>query len=134
MTNPYDEILYEGNAFAQTHPDRLATIARLFGMDPAPLERCRVLELGCGDGGNLIPIAYTLPGSECVGVDLGARGIVIGNEMVHALDLPNINLQCRDILETGTSLAVRAPTSARALHACSTPGGRIGSCRSATRI
>jgi hypothetical protein len=35
--NAYDEILYESSARFATHPDRLAAIARLFGMDPAPL-------------------------------------------------------------------------------------------------
>jgi hypothetical protein len=35
--NTYDEILYESSARFATHPDRLAAIARLFGMDPAPL-------------------------------------------------------------------------------------------------
>ena len=102
--NPYDEILYPGRPFAQTHPDRLATIGRLFGMQPAPVERCRVLELGCGDGGNLIPMAYTLPDSEFVGVDLGARGIEKGRETIAALGLANIRLECLDILQAGADL------------------------------
>ena len=45
----------------QTHPNRLAAVARLFGMEAAPVANCRVLELGCGAGGNLIPLAYYLP-------------------------------------------------------------------------
>ena len=49
--SPYDAVPYPGHPFAQTHPDRLATLATLFGLRPAPPERCRVLELGCGDGG-----------------------------------------------------------------------------------
>jgi SAM-dependent methyltransferase len=68
----YDEISHPGAAFPQTHPDRLATLARLFGGRPGPVERCRVLELGCGDGGNLVPMAYALPDSELVGLDLNA--------------------------------------------------------------
>jgi len=47
----------------------LSTIATLFGMNPAPVEHCRVLELGCGNGGNLIPMAFGLPQSEFVGID-----------------------------------------------------------------
>src|SRR6476620_1599166 len=100
MANSYDEVLYEGRPFVQTHPDRLATIGRLFGMSPAPIDRCRVLELGCGDGGNLIPMAYTLPGSEFVGIDLGARGIAIGQENAAALGLTNLQLRHLDILDT----------------------------------
>lgn len=79
MAYAYDEVLYEGFPFEQTHPDRLATIARIFGMTPAPVEACRMLELGCGDGGNLIPLAYTLPGGKFAGIDAGARGIANGD-------------------------------------------------------
>ncbi len=70
--NPYDRFAYRTQPMPQTHPDRLATIALLHGMAPRPIDRCRVLELGCGDGSNLIPMAYGLPGSEFVGVDLAA--------------------------------------------------------------
>lgn len=46
----YDQILYPNDPFPQTHPDRIATIAMLFGMTPAPVEKCRVLEMGTGRG------------------------------------------------------------------------------------
>ena len=49
-------------SFPQCHPDRLATLATLFGMKPAPPEHCRVLEIGCASGGNLIPLAEALTG------------------------------------------------------------------------
>ena len=39
----YDEIPYASYPYPQTHPDRLATVATLFGLKPAPVERCRVL-------------------------------------------------------------------------------------------
>jgi hypothetical protein len=51
----YDDFPYEGYSFPLTHPERLATIAALFGMQPPPVATARVLELGCGTGGNLIP-------------------------------------------------------------------------------
>jgi len=98
LVNPYDEVLYPGHPFAQCHPDRLSTMARLFGMDPAPIEHCRVLELGCADGGNLIPMAYTLRDSQFVGLDLGARGVAAGRQMIEALGLVNARIECRDIL------------------------------------
>jgi hypothetical protein len=50
-------------------------MAVLFGMQPADIEQCRVLEIGCGDGANLIPMALGLPGSEFVGIDLAASPI-----------------------------------------------------------
>ncbi|HYO64422.1 MAG TPA: class I SAM-dependent methyltransferase [Pyrinomonadaceae bacterium] len=97
----YDEILYEGYAFPQTHPDRLATVATLAGMRPAPVARCRVLELGCGDGGNLIPMALALPESEFVGIDLGARHVEKGGEVVARLGLENITLRRMDVMDVG---------------------------------
>ena len=66
----YDEVPYTSHAFYEAHPDRMAVIATLYGMSPPPVERCRVLELGCGLGGNLIPMAVGLPDARFVGVDL----------------------------------------------------------------
>jgi tRNA G46 methylase TrmB len=71
--NLYDRLHYETFPRRQTHPDRLASVARLFGMDAAPIASCRVLEIGCGDGGNLIPMAYYLPGGCFTGIDLASR-------------------------------------------------------------
>lgn len=104
MANPYDRVLYEGHPFAQTHPDRLATIATLFGMHPASVTSCRVLELGCGDGGNLIPLAYALPGSEFVGIDAGGAGIEKGCAFAGRLGLRNVRLLQVDIMEETSSL------------------------------
>src|SRR3974390_2270249 len=59
----YDDVPYATHANVATHPDRLWTIATLAGLAPAPATRCRVLELGCGSGDNLIPMAASLPGS-----------------------------------------------------------------------
>lgn len=99
MLSPYDEMPYPGRAFFQTHPDRLAVIARLFGMDPAPPERCRVLELGCGDGGNLIPMAYTLPDSQFTGVDLARGAIDRARSFASRLGLSNLTFVAADLQE-----------------------------------
>lgn len=95
----YDEVLYSNNPFAQTHPDRLATLATLSGMRPERVDRCRVLELGCGGGGNLIPFAYALPESEFTGIDLATRPIADGERMIEALELRNITLRSLDLME-----------------------------------
>ncbi len=95
----YDQVPYPSLSYAQTHPDRLATVATLLGMDPPPVTGCRVLEMGCASGGNLIPMAYGLPGSEFVGIDLAARQIAQGQEMIDALGLTNVTLRHMDILD-----------------------------------
>src|SRR5688500_13456315 len=71
----YDQVPYSVGAFPQTRPDRLAVVARLFGMNPAPPSRCRVLELGCAAGGNILPMAVADPHSHFVGIDLSERQI-----------------------------------------------------------
>jgi methyltransferase-like protein/SAM-dependent methyltransferase len=97
----YDTLPYPGSPFAQTHPTRLATVGTLFGMHPAPVPQCRVLELGCTDGGNLIPMAAALPESQFVGVDLSRRQIEVGRTSIEALGLRNIRLEHQDIAEMG---------------------------------
>ena len=97
----YDEVPYPSLCYTQSHPNRLATLATLFGMTPAPIACCRVLELGCASGGNVIPMAYRLPESEFVGIDRAARQIAEGQAMVATLGLRNICLERMDILEFG---------------------------------
>lgn len=97
----YDTVPYRSLAFPQTHPDRLATIALMFGLSPADVTRCRVLELGCASGGNLIPMAFNLPGSTFVGIDLSGRQVHEAQESVQALGLKNITLTQTSILDIG---------------------------------
>jgi methyltransferase-like protein len=89
----YDVVPYPGCAYPQTHPDRLATLATLFGLEPPPLETSRVLELGCGDAGNLVAMAVSLPGAHFLGVDASQRAIARGRRLVAALRLPNVALE-----------------------------------------
>src|SRR5215213_1485999 len=93
----YDEVLYTGYPYNQTHPERLATLATLHGLDPAGVESCRVLELGCGDGGNIIPMAMGLPSSSFVGVDLSERAISRGESVIGELGMTNISLLRLDL-------------------------------------
>ncbi len=95
----YDDVPYESHPFSQTHPSRLYTIATLFGMRPAPVQRCRVLELGCSTGGNLLPMADYLPDSEFVGVDYSGKQIGIAQEMMEKLGLKNVIFKHASILD-----------------------------------
>src|SRR5215470_3722948 len=98
MQTSYDEIPYPGTSYSQTHPDRLAVMATLFGMAPAPIERCRVLEIGCGEGANLIPMAFGLPKGSFTGVDLAETAVARGQELIGRLGLPNIRLRAMDLM------------------------------------
>jgi len=100
----YDEVPYDGGARYHTHPDRLATIAKLAGMTPAPVERCRVLEIGCGVGGNLVPMALRLPDARFVGVDFSQRQIETARTLSNNLALTNIEWRACDIREIGPEI------------------------------
>jgi SAM-dependent methyltransferase len=100
----YDHVPYPGQAFGQSHPDRLATVASVYGMDPAPVPCCRVLELGCGDGSNLIPMAYLWPDSYFLGIDRGARSLETGVGALAELRLRNIELRHLDIMDVAAEL------------------------------
>lgn len=95
--NPYDALTYPGHAFPQTHPRQLATIAHFHGMNPAPLAAMRVLELGCGTGGNLVPMALQNPSARFVGIDLSGSAIAAARESAAAFGVSNIVFQQGDI-------------------------------------
>jgi len=99
LRQSYDAVPYRSSAFRDSHPDRLATLGWLLGMKPARVDRCRVLEIGCASGGNLVPMAASLPGSEFVGIDLSPVQIEKGAADVAALKLANIRLLALDILD-----------------------------------
>ena len=95
----YDDFPYDSHSFPLTHPERLATIATLFGMQPVPVERARVLELGCSSGGNLVPMASTMPGASFTGYDLSGVQVSQANELIGALGIGNVTVEQRNILD-----------------------------------
>ncbi|HEV3342030.1 MAG TPA: class I SAM-dependent methyltransferase [Pirellulales bacterium] len=90
---------YGSGPYAETHPDALATVATLLGMTPPAVQRCRVLELGCAGGSNLIPMALGLPEGRFVGLDFSPRQIADGRRTIDALGLRNIDLRVMDLLD-----------------------------------
>lgn len=89
----YEAVPYEGTAVAATHPDVLATAARLRGMSPPDVERCRLLELGCSTGGNIAAMALTIPNASFVGIDLSPRQIDSARATAHKLGLTNVRFE-----------------------------------------
>jgi cyclopropane fatty-acyl-phospholipid synthase-like methyltransferase len=102
----YDKVPYESEPFVQTHPDRLATLGRLFGLSPVPITQCRVLELGCAGGGNLIPMACQLPQSRFVGVDFSKRQVEMGRKVIQVLSLSNIRIGLANIMDVDQTWGV----------------------------
>jgi methyltransferase-like protein/2-polyprenyl-3-methyl-5-hydroxy-6-metoxy-1,4-benzoquinol methylase len=98
----YEEVPYESKPIYRTHPDGMAAVATVFGIEPPPIRRCRVLELGCAGGGNLLSMALGLPDSRFVGIDLSPSQIREGQQAVDALGLANVELKAGSILDVGS--------------------------------
>jgi len=69
----------------------------LYGLQPAKITRCRVLELGCAGGMNLLPMAEELPDSNFTGIDLSANQIAEARGIAIELGLDNLDLIHDDI-------------------------------------
>ncbi len=104
LVRAYNDVAYTTRPGAVSHPDQLATIATLMGLDVAPIATCRVLEVACGDGMNLVPLAATLPEATFVGFDFAARPIARAQRMASDLGLANIQLTQLDLREVPTDL------------------------------
>ncbi|MEO7692276.1 MAG: methyltransferase regulatory domain-containing protein [Sphingomonas sp.] len=100
----YDLLPYQSKAFPQSQPSRLAAIAKVFGLEAAPLETARVLELGCASGGNIIPHAVLNPNATFVGVDLARTQVAAGRARIAKLGLTNIEIRCQSFTEIGAEL------------------------------
>lgn len=100
----YDRVPYPSGSIPSSHADNLAVRALLFGLEPPDLRRVRVLELGCADGGNLVPMAGEIPEGRFVGIDLSPRQIAIGQERLKALGIENVDLRAMSILDVDASL------------------------------
>jgi methyltransferase-like protein/2-polyprenyl-3-methyl-5-hydroxy-6-metoxy-1,4-benzoquinol methylase len=93
----YDMTPYTSNSYPQSAPGQLAAVAYLFGLETREVATARVLEIGCGAGGNLIPFAAAHPRARVVGIDLSQVQIDHGRPRVHALGLDNLRLLAGDI-------------------------------------
>lgn len=122
----YDVIAYPSGFYTQTHPDRLATVAHLFGLSTPPVRQARVLELGCGDGMNLLNLAYILPEAQFVGVDLAEKPIARGTAAAARAQLDNVELHCADVLALGDALGTFDYIIAHGLYSWVPPEVRDG--------
>ena len=89
-TNPYDELPYYAYPIAWTAPERLALVSLLHGGPRLAFDNYRVLELGCANGANLLPMAWYRQQGEFTGLDGSARQISLANESKDKLGLTNL--------------------------------------------
>jgi len=92
LRDDYEAIPYVGRPNPFSEPGRLHAIAHLHGLAVPPRATLSVLEIGCGDGSNLVPLAEAHPEGRFVGVDQSARLCASAREMAGALALRNTSV------------------------------------------
>lgn len=97
----YDDLPYSSYAYQNSSPEQLAAVASLFGLPSGDVATARVLELGCGSGGNIVPVALRYPQSKVIGVDISGVQIADGRKYIEKLGIDNISLVEADLLELG---------------------------------
>ena len=95
----YEQVFYPSSPRTPSSPDRLAAVGALFGISPPDPESARVLEIGCSDGGNLLPLAVATPKVEFLGIDFARPAIERGQERIRELALTNVELRVLDLTE-----------------------------------
>ncbi len=68
-------------------------------MSPPDVENCRLLELGCGNGSNLLAQAFVFPSSKFVGIDLSENQIADAKKGAAELNLTNVEFRQIDVME-----------------------------------
>jgi len=95
----YDETPYPSAAFPQTHPHKLAAMGQLFGVAVVAPSEARVLELGCADGANLLPMAQHAPHARFVGIDASAKQVAAAQLAIAGAGLTNVEIRHQNILD-----------------------------------
>jgi SAM-dependent methyltransferase len=90
-------VSYKTYARRETHPARLGALGRLLGIAARDLAGARVLELGCGNGRNIIPLAEANPSTRFIGVDRATDLIEAGRRECAELGIENVELIAADI-------------------------------------
>lgn len=90
---------YPSRAVSLAHPARLAGAAALHGVGGFDLVAFRYLELGAGNGANLLPLAAAFPGARFVGVDRDGALVTRARAAAERAALGNVTFVEGDIAE-----------------------------------
>lgn len=116
-----DELVYADLAFLHTHPGHLAAVAALCGLPPPPVYGCRVLELACGTGFNLLAMSRSLPGGRFVGVDLSAANVRHGQRTAAAAGIDAVELRAGRLEDVDASFGQFDYVIAHGIFSWTTP-------------
>ena len=94
----YESVAYPTAVVSHMTPDRIRAGGLLHGWSAPDPRTASVLEIGCGDGLNIIGMAQTSPDGDHAGFDLAEAPILRGQALIEAARLTNVSLAVGDIL------------------------------------
>ena len=100
----YNTFPYDSHAFKWCSPAYIRAVAYLYGVDLPPVQKARVLEIGCAAGGNSLPFAFMYPKAEIMAIDISEAQIAQGQEIAERAQLKNISLQTMCMTELPAEL------------------------------
>lgn len=103
MISVYDKVHYKGTIIPNTFPDHLALSAVWYNNRYSLLQRFHLTELGCGDGANLLPIAFYHPDSTFIGIDNAESELNRASEGARQIGLQNVQFLQKDICDLDTA-------------------------------
>lgn len=75
MILDYDKIAYKGSIIPNSFPGYLALCSMRYNGWHSPLQGYNLVELGCGDGANLLAMAFYHPDSTFIGIYNAESGL-----------------------------------------------------------
>lgn len=94
----YDEAPYPSAQHPDLHPAVIAAVAGLCGLTPR-LAGARVMDVGCGEGVNLLAMAQSAPDGEFVGLDLAPSAIEAARATAREAGLDNVRFEVCDLTQ-----------------------------------
>jgi SAM-dependent methyltransferase len=95
----YETLAYPAMSHPPSDPALSAASARLRGHRPPHPSQATILEIGCGSGLNLIPLAIRWPKSRLVGIDLSRTAIAEAQSLAYEAKVSNVRFIQADLRE-----------------------------------
>lgn len=95
--SPYDLFPYRGSVVSNASSGHLALCSRWHHGPRPSVRRFRLAELGCGDGANLLPLAFYDPESTFIGIDNAKAELDRACAGAKRLGLENTRFVLRDV-------------------------------------
>ena len=95
----YDSRSYPAMSHPLSDPAVSAVAARMAGLPTLDPANAEILEIGCGSGHNLIPLAMRWPGSRFLGIDGSAGAVRMARELAEIAGVKNLEFRAVDLLK-----------------------------------